>query len=253
MTMNGPYKRTYRPFKNGLSDNVEHYIQHQAYATNPQHSIRALEVIQNDLKTIFEYVEPADKNGECYSYRIHSLYMRVCMEIESNFMLILTENGYKRTGDWNMGDYKKLQPTHHLSEYEIEIPIWDGNRKSRQPFAAWKNDKPLPWYQEHHKSKHERQTQFETANFNNMMDAICGLVVILCAQFYTYNFSLSSKIESYEQHLLLEGPDYEGDFMPALGGYFNVKFPDDWLEEEMYDFSWQEIKNKSDPFQKLSV
>ena len=250
MTVNRPYKRTYRPSKEGGT----RYMQHSAYAKNPQHSIRALEIIQNDLKIIFEYVEPSDANGDCYSFRIHSLYMRVCMEIESNFKLILSENGYERDGNWNIGDYKKLQKTHHLSEYEIEIPIWDGNNKTRTPFAAWKNaawknNAPLPWYQAYNKSKHERQTEFKAANLNNMMDAICGLVAVLSSQFHTYDFSLSSEIASHTSYLAIK--TYKSEFLPALGDYFHVKFPDDWCEEDRYDFRWEEIKAGSDPFRKL--
>jgi hypothetical protein len=25
---------------------------------------------------------------------------------------------------WNMTDYKQLEPTHHLSAYEIRLPLW---------------------------------------------------------------------------------------------------------------------------------
>jgi hypothetical protein len=54
------------------------------------------------------YVEPADKNLECYSYRIHALLLRACIELEANCKAILKENGYSKGGNWKIDDYKKI-------------------------------------------------------------------------------------------------------------------------------------------------
>jgi hypothetical protein len=91
------------------------YIMHPAFAKEPQHYIRAFELIQEDLLDLFDYIEPADVNLHCYSYRIHALHLRTCIEVEANCKAILKENGYPTGSDWNMRDYKKLEKTHHLS------------------------------------------------------------------------------------------------------------------------------------------
>jgi hypothetical protein len=72
-------------------------------------------ILLKDLQELFDYVEPADKNLSCYSYRIHALSRRACVEVEANCKAILKENGYTKSGDWNMGDYKKIEKTHLLS------------------------------------------------------------------------------------------------------------------------------------------
>jgi len=35
----------------------------------------------------------------------------------------------------------------------------------------------------------------------------------------------------------------------TIGSYFQIKYPDDWPEEERYDFNWNEINKEDDPFQ----
>lgn len=70
------------------------YVVDPLYAVNPEHYIRGFLLIQNDLKKLFEYIEPADRNLETYSFRIHELLMRSCIGIEANFKAIVQENIY---------------------------------------------------------------------------------------------------------------------------------------------------------------
>ena len=109
---------------------------HPKFAQSPEHYVRAFLLLLKDLRELFDYVEPAEKNLSCYSYRIHALLLRACVEVEANCKAILSENGYARAGDWNMGDYKKIEQTHLLSEYEIKVPNWSGAQAVRRPFSS---------------------------------------------------------------------------------------------------------------------
>ena len=253
----GPYKLTCRPFRDRDYRDVDLYISHPAYVANPLQSIRAFEIMQSDLRTVFEYIEPSDDNAISYSYRIHSLYMRICIEIETNFKTILQENGYSRNDsrDWSMNDYQKLEATHNLSGYEVNIPVWAGDNK-RAPFAQWRSNQLLLWWRSYNESKHGRHQEFSKANLSNMIDAFCGLVVVLSAQFYNFDFSLSSAIDASTSALVASRNDptigrYDSGFIPAVGGYFNVKFPTDWPEDKKYDFIWKDIKDSLDPSERL--
>ena len=53
------------------------------YAKNAEHYVRAFILIQNELQSIFEYLEPSDECRSAYSYRIHALLMRTCIEVEA--------------------------------------------------------------------------------------------------------------------------------------------------------------------------
>lgn len=52
-------------------------------------------------------------------------------------------------------------------------------------------------------------------------------------------------------HGLAWSPDNWDGFESAIGGYFRIKFPNDWPENERYDFSyqeWQEFSKEENPF-----
>lgn len=225
------------------------YILHPKFALEPEHYVRAFMLIQKDLFNIFDYIEPSQVNRRCYSYRIHALYVRTCIEIEANFKAILRENGYSRSGNWNMkDDYKKLEATHFLSAYEVKLPVWQGNLNVRTPFAPWASSGALPWCQAYNDAKHDRHDKFCQANFGNLLDAICGLVVVLSAQFFIYDFSPAAPVRTLSG---MGGPPL--GYESAIGGYFHVKFPTNWPAADQYDFDWQALRQSADPFHTLAL
>lgn len=248
MPITRPFRRTCRLHTNGsyANNGVWAYITHPKYAKSPEHYIRAFLLIQKDLHELFDYVEPAEKNLQCFSYRIHALLMRTCVEIEANLKAILLETGYAKTGDWNMSDYKKVNPTHHLSSYEIRIPSWHGSTGDlRRPFEEWGNNRALPWYRAYNETKHDRHTAFENASFDHLLSAVSGLAVVLAAQFWTHDFAPSDS-------LLSVGGGPNDGMESAIGNYLRIRFPSDWNISEIYDFDWQRLESESDPFQTLN-
>lgn len=245
MPVNRPFRRTSRQFTDGhYSEGGRwQYIVHPKFAQSPEHYVRGFLILLKDLQELFEYVEPADKNLHCYSYRIHSLLLRACVEVEANCKAILKENNYSKLGDWNMVDYRKIEKTHFLSGYEVKVPNWSGDAGSRKPFEAWADGRPLPWYQAYNTTKHDRHSEFEQATFKHLLDACCGLLVVLSAQFATQDFSPG------DSHLVLNGI---GDGMESgIGGYMRVRFPSNFPMELRYCFDWQQLKNEADPFQTI--
>jgi hypothetical protein len=244
-----PYFRTCRQFTDGgyALGGKGRYVEDPKFAKEGEHYVRAFFLIHKDLRELFDYIEPADVNEPCYSYRIHALHMRTCIEVEANLKAVLLDNGYAAARDLKMGDYKKLERTHHLSAYEIRLPIWQGVRSLVSPFHPWSSGADLPWYQAYNAAKHDRHAEFTKANFRNLIDAVCGLVAVLSSQFHTWDFSPQAP------SLALSG--YGGPpqgFESAIGGYFHIKFPTNWSAEEQYDFDWQQLKSDPSPFQALT-
>lgn len=256
MSFNKPFHRNYRPVKesynSGYSDWA--YIIDKDYAQQPEQYTRAFLIIQNDIMKLFEFVEPADDNNKTFSYRIHELFIRVCIEIEANFKAILKENIFNpinKSGktrpekEWNINDYKLINKTHHLDDYSIEFPIWKGQKNKRAPFSEWKSGGKLSWYDFYNKSKHDRKNNFENANFSNLMDAYSALCILLSSQFRLCDFQPGSKyIPEYGYCY------YGGGF--GIGDYLIVYFPDDWEEDDCYEFDWEKLQNESSKFQKIN-
>lgn len=249
MAIAKPFHRTCRQFADGSYSEGGRwrYLLHKKFADDPQHYVRAFLLLQQDLQELFAYVEPADVNLRSYSHRIQQLLMRTCVEIEANLTAILTENGYVSTGgNLSMADYRLVNHSHRLSSYEVRIPGWQGGQSIRQPFAMWDETiVSLPWYRAYNKSKHNRHEFFPSAAFEALTDAICGLVVVLSAQFHKEDYSPSAKSLS-----IGEGYSYDTDdgMESAIGGFFRVKFPRNWPEGERYDFRWDDLENLENPF-----
>lgn len=231
-----PYKRTVRQLTDSSYDNSgnSNYIRHPDYAKSPERYIRSFLLIQNDIQKLFEYVEPVDQNKRAYSYRIHELFVRVCIEIEANFKAILRENGYsKDASKLTMKDYWLVEKTHKLSEYEVFLPRWEGVFGRYRPYRNWAVSSKLPWYTYYNNVKHDIHTNFMHANIKNLIEAACGLVALLSSQFLNQDFA-------NEDYLVVGG--INDGMEPAVGGLFRVKYPE-WDEADRYGFSWGSIKN----------
>lgn len=256
MSIAKPFHRNYRGIKPGPQSGYSAwaYIRDRDYAKSPEHYIRAFTLIQSDLQSIFEYVEPSDECRTAYSYRIHALLVRTCIEVEANFKAILEENIFtpppKRS--LNMSDFRKVDVTHHLSSYEVMLPIWNGVPPIFRPFEPWKVGRglampgglSLPWYQAYNASKHDRQDEFKRANLDNLVMAVAGLLVLLSSQFRDEDFSAGST------SLGLSGHDYY-PMEAAIGSLFRIKYPDDWVEDELYDFDWTVLRTQGSRFEKI--
>ena len=219
------------------------YVLHPKFAQSPEHYVRGFMLLQNDLRRVFEFVEPADKNCSTYSFRIHELLTRACVEVEANCKAILKENGYSKAGYWDMSDYKKIELSHRLSSYAVKLPVWNGKENIRKPFFAWASGGFLDWYSAYNHTKHDRHTLFEEATFTQLIDVMAGLLVLLSAQFWTEDFSPG------ERAIAWDGPNDGTE--SAIGGYFRIVFPNDWPLGDRYDFDWQSLKSESDPFQQF--
>jgi hypothetical protein len=243
-----PYYLTVRQFLDGryTEGARSRYILHPSYSTNPMRFVRGFELLQKDLLTLFEYIEPSRLSKNTYSFRTFELLLRTCTEIEANCKSILKANTYsKKEKDWNMTDYHKINRSHFLSDYRVSMPFWDGSERIRQPFKEWSGTsfQQLSWYDAYNQAKHDRTNNLHFASFNNLTNAFCGLVVILTAQFLDNDFMQRASA------LTDEGPN--DGYEDALGGYFRVELPKHMPAKELYDFDWQVLKSQDDPFEKF--
>jgi hypothetical protein len=185
-----PFRRNVRQFLDGSYSEGGRwrYVRHPAFAQHPDKYVRAFLLIQKDFQALFDYIEPADANLPCYSFRTHELLVRTCIEVEANFKAILLENGFARPGDWNMQDYRKVNRTHRLSSYQVKVPYWHGVGSIRTPFAAWDGAAGggLSWYQAYNAKKHDRHAEFNRANFENL-----SMVFVDYYPFSHLNFSIT--------------------------------------------------------------
>ncbi|NVK45493.1 MAG: hypothetical protein HWE33_04240 [Rhodobacteraceae bacterium] len=255
MALSKPYHRTHRAFikKPNSGHSSVAYITGDDYSQDPGLYLRSFELIASDLQTLFEYIEPSDEALSTFSFRIHELLVRTCIEIEANFKAILRENKFSKAGNWNISDYRKIDFSHHLSSYKVQLPIWRNGPKIFAPFESWHafrnirnhdGKATLTWYQAYNASKHDRHSEFPSSNFENLLNAVSGLAVLLSAQFNTGNLTGGGA--------LVSGPDIPSDFDDAEWGPFRLCYPNDWEENEKYDFNWAELKKEENRYEKFN-
>ena len=159
MTVSRPYYRIVRKFVDGhySEGGRSQYIHHPAYAEAPSNCVRAFLLIQKDLQTVLEYIQPSGQNLQTYSFRTYEALLRTCTEIEANFKAIFRANIYSYAGNMNVTHYSKINKSHFLSDYEVKMPYWDDHTFSRKPFQTWgAGTHSLAWYQAYNNSKHDR-------------------------------------------------------------------------------------------------
>ncbi|ODS57086.1 MAG: hypothetical protein ABS40_05850 [Agrobacterium sp. SCN 61-19] len=253
MPLDKPYYLTYRPMIDGPNAGYSRwaYIRDPYYARSPGHYVRAYLLIQKDLERLFEYVEPSPEAELTFSFRIHELLMRTCIEVEANFKAILDANIYTPAINrfqqpiYNMSVYKKVNASHHLSSYEVMLPLWNGPRKILKPFEGWNTGKGIDWYQAYNASKHDRLQEFKQANMGALISAVSGLLVLISSQFQDQDFSAGDDLIS------LGGMDYH-DMSASTGSLFRIAYPNDWPDGQKYDFDWAKLRGDPDRFQRFN-
>ncbi len=129
--------------------------------------------------------------------------------------------------------------------------MWNGSSPTITPFEPWRpfrgGSAPkgalLPWYSAYNASKHSRQREFKQANLWTLIEAVAALVIVVTAQFKTVTFEAGPDLLATGS-----GPHSRED---SIGELFRIKYPDDWAEDEMYDFDWSALKTEPDRFDKI--
>lgn len=139
------------------------YIYHKTYASDRYNLVHAFKIIENDIRRIFEFIEPSEKNQQTFSHRLYELFVRCSTEFETNCKQIMLANGYKGE-HMNVEDYFKINLATQVSKYEIKLDLWHPEPKIIRPFFEWDAGHSLSWYQDYNKVKHHRSEKFELAN-----------------------------------------------------------------------------------------
>ena len=244
MSILRPYKRIYRPQLNPALSRAEEYLSDSRFIDKVELEslLNACHLVIVDLYKVFEYIEPCDDNLATYSHRIFELFLRCATEFETNCKGVLLANSYKVPAkDMNVKDFYKLEKVMKLSEYEIICDQWTSPHRFR-PFEDWRKGFQLTWYQSYNQVKHNRSSSFALANFGNLMMSICGLVVVLAAQFDQG----ISKVASNWLSLTLNNMPNSFTVLP-----FTVIRPT-FEENDKYSFDWEVLSKEVDPFDPYS-
>lgn len=242
MGITKPYYRIYRP---GAGSD---YLNDLRYCSGANEMYRSFQLLELDLKRIFEFIEPTDDNLSVYSHRLYELLLRACTEFEASAKAILIVNGYsKKNGNFNIEDYFLLDKATKLSEYKITLNIWNSISKEMQPFIKWADIHSLDWYSDYNTVKHNRFGEFRKASLNNVINSIAGVYAILYSQIG--NMAITGTPQKNRTELSI--CDKNGNESPVFNNsIFTIESPK-WDENDKYDFNWESLKHNPEPFTKF--
>jgi hypothetical protein len=185
-----------------------------------------LMALREQLERMFRTVHPTKKNFEAYGHDIRNVLILASTEVEAHWKGILKANG---AGGESTKDYVRLLPAMKLDECAVALPFYPWLDPVR-PFAGWTaslSTQSLGWYDAYNAVKHDRETSFERGTLLDALQAVCGVAVLLFAQFGRTAFHNAREMNSFFE--LLESPTWDGSEIypvPSYSGSFTPKqFP----------------------------
>jgi hypothetical protein len=130
--------------------------------------------IENDLFECSRFVEFNEKNFGTYSIEFAQILLRAGSEVDT--LAKIATGSDKDAGKWEIlrKKFPKLGMwTCDVVQFQIQ----------RQPWFAWTLPNPQApcWFNAFTAIKHHRDTHFSQANLRNTLDAVGGLLMLLCA------------------------------------------------------------------------
>ncbi|MBQ9285665.1 MAG: hypothetical protein IJ209_05215 [Bacteroidaceae bacterium] len=145
--------------------------------------LKQIEIIFDDLDTIFKVVSPHKNQYSVYGHAIRNVIMLACTELDSRMQHILINNAVKPNGKYfQMTDYYKLKEVLRLDEYSLSFYRY-GDLEVYSPFNEWEQNNELIWYKAYNKVKHNREDKFTDANLYNAINGVIALCIIAIAQY----------------------------------------------------------------------
>ena len=183
---------------------------------------RSAIAIERDFAQLLEFVGPSNANLRCSSSRILALLVRTCIEIESCFKSILDENGVSKSKQKRISEFRSVEKSHSLSQFNAKIHGWHPSEKVFTPFERWSNlndinpgDAPN-WHRDYGKVKHNVLELERYATFDNLCQAICAFHILLISQFGFDNWGPSRGSVGFHN-----APEYQC----AVGDIVEIRFP----------------------------
>jgi|GEM_PF-941937 len=192
------YKNIYRPLlhcKVGQEGNsIANGVVNSDIYTDPPiinrieycNRLNQLEILIDDLKSIFKVIAPTQNNLKSYGHAIRNLIIIACTEIDDMMSIILKNNGIESIGSfYNMNDYIKLCIPLACNKYSISFSRFQ-ELGAFSPFKKWDMKEPtksLEWFNAYNQIKHNNELNFHLANIENAINSVTAFAIILIAQY----------------------------------------------------------------------
>ncbi len=148
-------------------------------------SVNSTRLLTERFRQVALTVEPQAENRAAFGHELRHLLILAASEVESAWKAIYVANKFPPAERYNTQDYSALIDPLRLREWGVSLSMYP-DYGIIKPFETWDPRKPtasLPWYAAYNTTKHDREGNLKSATLENVISALAGLFVMLCAQF----------------------------------------------------------------------
>lgn len=135
--------------------------------------------IEKEFVRTIDFVELHQKNAKSFSNEYAKLLLLIGSEVDVVAKMLCTREAPAQNAK-NILDYRNvlMGSFNGLHTVEIELPRY---KLKLQPWLSWGAVNPTSpaWWTAHNNVKHERDKNFDEANQENTVQALCGLLALL--------------------------------------------------------------------------
>jgi hypothetical protein len=171
--------------------------------------------LEKDFILTLDYVELDAANAKTFSNEYAKLILLLGSEVDVVAKLLCDEIDPANKAA-NINDYRSIITTAFPGMHSVQIDI-QRYRMANQPWLSWDpaQFQNPSWWKAYNDLKHERDKNFSDANQENVVSALCGLMVLLL-----YLFRKESHVQPYPELLGYDFPQYlvseaEGKKLPG--------------------------------------
>lgn len=133
--------------------------------------------LENDVERLSRYIEFAEGNFLSYSVEMARLLLSISSEVDVVAKVLCREidGGSKPEG---IDEYRRriLPEYSSICDEAVYIPRF---RLKFTPWASWAQGNSPEWWKAYNEVKHERMAHFYKASLLNVLNAICGLLLMI--------------------------------------------------------------------------
>lgn len=133
--------------------------------------------LEKDLENLSRYVEFCQSNFKCHSLEMARILLAAASEVDVVAKQLCQKLNSGSTAD-NIHQYRDEIKTVYpnLPNFKVTIPRFGLNLT---PWSNWNQNSGVPlWWIAYNKVKHHRDTDFNRANLENVLNVLSGLFVI---------------------------------------------------------------------------
>lgn len=173
---------------------------HQNAHTQLLDEFRAFNNICDSLNELFNYIDPDERNLNCFGNKAREILIITCTEVEYLIQNFLVDNKYPATTRFSTKDYVKALNILKLDSYSTKLVFYP-QLQEWTPFKGWDATKPttsLAWYDAYNAVKHNRGANRQKASIKTVINAVAAIHILLEAQYgrSIFNNSLQSSFSS---------------------------------------------------------